>query len=73
VTENKIKGHGEYEEIVEAQFLEKVTKSKLAICHFYHRDFERCKIVDMHLRKIAQMHVETKFIYLDAEKSPFFI
>lgn len=27
----------------------------------------------MHLREIAKTHVEAKFIYLNAEKSPFFI
>ena len=43
------------------------------VCHFYHKDFERCKIVDMHLRNIAKQHTEAKFIYLDAEKTPFFV
>lgn len=50
-----------------------VTNSKFAICHFYHKDFERCKIVDMHLREIARNHTETKIVYLNAEKAPFFI
>ena len=71
--ENLVKGHGQYTEIVESEFLPSVTKSKFSICHFYHKDFERCKIVDMHLRKIAQFHTEAKFLYLDAEKAPFFI
>jgi len=43
------------------------------VVHFYHKEFERCKIVDMHLRKISAIHKETRFVYLDAEKSPFFI
>ena len=34
--ENKIKGHGAYQEIVESEFLDTVTKSKLSIVHFYH-------------------------------------
>ena len=50
-----------------------VTGSKQVICHFYHKDFERCKIVDMHLRNIAKTHPEAKFIYLNAEHSPFFV
>jgi thioredoxin-like negative regulator of GroEL len=50
-----------------------VTGSKYVVCHFYHKDFERCKIVDMHLRNIARQHAEAKFIYLDAEKTPFFV
>jgi len=68
-----IKGHGQYTEIVESEFLPNVTGSKFVICHFYHKDFERCKIVDMHLRNIAKQHTEAKIIYLDAEKSPFFV
>jgi hypothetical protein len=43
------------------------------IVHFYHKDFERCKIVDHHLREIAKAHIEAKFLYLNAEKAPFFI
>ncbi len=51
--ENKIKGHGNYTEIKEEEFLPNVTGSKFVVVHFYHKDFERCKIVDMHLRNIA--------------------
>jgi thioredoxin-like negative regulator of GroEL len=43
------------------------------ICHFYHKDFERCKIVDHHLRMIAREHPEARFIYLNAEFAPFFV
>lgn len=41
--ENIAKGHGQYEEIVEENFLKEVLKSKFVICHFYHDGFERCK------------------------------
>ncbi len=51
--ENMSKGHGQYTEIVEEEFLKYVTASKFVVCHFYHKDFERCKIIDMHLRQIA--------------------
>ncbi len=71
--DNMVKGHGKYTEITEQEFLKSVTGSQNVICHFYHNDFQRCKIVDMHLRKIAAEHTEAKFIYLNAEKSPFFI
>ncbi|CDW72684.1 phosducin-like protein 3 isoform 1 [Stylonychia lemnae] len=71
--ENLIKGHGQYTEIKEDEFLANVTKSKFVVCHFYHKDFERCKIVDMHLRNIARNHVEARFLYLNAEQAPFFI
>merc|ERR1712224_757978 len=71
--EMKTKGHGEYEEIVETEFLKKVTGSNLVVCHFYHKEFERCKIVDMHLGKLAKRCFGTKFMKLNVEKSPFFV
>ena len=54
-------------------FLPQVTKTQYVVCAFFHKDFERCKIIDMHLQKIAPQHTETRFIKLDAEKAPFFV
>ena len=71
--ENKAKGHGQYTEINESEFLPNVTKSKFCVVHFYHPDFERCKIVDHHLKIISQQHPEAKFMTMNAEKSPFFV
>ena len=71
--ENLGKGHGSYREIVQDQFLTEVTSSYRVVCHFYHRDFQRCTIIDHHLQKLAQRHVETKFIKINAEKAPFFV
>jgi len=65
--------YGEYTEIVEQEFLNYVTKAEYSVCHFYHKDFERCKIIDKHLQVIAPEHKECKFLKLDAEKSPFFV
>ena len=70
---NKTLGHGQYDEITEEQFLPTVTKTTYVVCAFYHQDFERCKIIDMHLQKIAPVHTETRFVKLDAEKAPFFV
>ena len=70
---NKILGHGTYSEIVEEEFLPTVTKTQYVIVHFFHKDFERCKIIDMHLKKIAPEHIETRFVSMDAERAPFFI
>merc|ERR1719235_697327 len=69
------KGHGEYEEIQEEDFLKTVTSSYRCIVHFYHQNFERTKILDMHLRKLVQSKkmLGTKFCKLDAEKAPFFV
>ncbi len=68
-----MKGHGVYSEIEEEQFLKVVTKSEFTAVHFYHKDFERCKIMDKHLHEVAYNHPEAKFVKLDAEKAPFFI
>ena len=71
--EDMANGHGKYSEISEDQFLPVVTKTRFVILHFYHKDFERCKIVDMHLSQIAKQHTETHFVKIDAEKCPFFV
>ncbi|ONI05506.1 hypothetical protein PRUPE_5G010500 [Prunus persica] len=51
----------------EGDFLGEVTGTEKAICHFYHQEFYRCKIMDKHLKTLASKHVDTKFIKLDAE------
>lgn len=45
--ELRARGHGEYREIMQDEFLREVTAAPLSLVHFYHRDFERCKIMDM--------------------------
>ncbi|KAI4386777.1 hypothetical protein MLD38_004679 [Melastoma candidum] len=71
--ELKNHGHGEYREITEGDFLGEVTGSEKVICHFYHKEFYRCKIMDKHLKSLAPIHVDAKFIKLDAENAPFFV
>jgi len=66
-------GHGEYSEIEEEAFLKTVTASPRAVVHFYHKNFEKCKIMDMHLRKCAKKFFGTRFVKLDSEKAPFFV
>ena len=64
--------YGQYREIIETEFLDTMLKNKRVVCHFYHNDFERCKIMDKHLVKIASEHPETLFVKINAEKTPFF-
>ncbi|KAK6101812.1 Thioredoxin domain-containing protein 9 [Brugia pahangi] len=65
-------GHGAYEEIPdERNFFDVVKKSAKVVCHFYLPTTERCKIFNKHLEKIAAKHLETRFIYANAEKFPF--
>jgi len=65
--------YGEYTEILESEFLPYVTKAEYSAVHFFHKDFERCKIIDKHIQIIAPQHKECKFLKLDAEKAPFFV
>jgi len=71
--EQKGKGHGELCTISEDEFLPECTSSHWVVAHFFHRDFERCKIMDHHLKIIAKLHLSCKFVRIDAEKAPFFV
>ena len=63
--------YGNYTEIIETEFLDTMLKNDKVVCHFYHKDFERCKIIDKHLQIIAQSHRETLFVKINAEKTLF--
>lgn len=72
--EHKALGHGEVRTIMQDDFLTECTgKSEYVAVHFFHKEFERCKIMDHHLKIIAPMHLSCKFLRIDAEKCPFFI
>ncbi|GAQ91287.1 hypothetical protein KFL_007590010 [Klebsormidium nitens] len=65
------KGHGDYREIpTEKDFFSESKSSERVVCHFYRENWP-CKVVDKHLSILAKEHLETKFVKLDAEKSPF--
>ena len=68
----KTEKYGRYTEIIETEFLDTMLKNDKVVCHFYHKDFERCKIIDKHLQIISQEHRETLFVKINAEKTPFF-
>jgi thiol-disulfide isomerase/thioredoxin len=71
----KAKGHGTYDLITQSEFLPIVTSSDHPHCiiHFFHDDFERCKIVDKHLALLAPQYLPVKFARIDAKKTPFFV
>jgi len=70
---NIAKGHGEVTSISQDEFLPLVTGSARCVVHFYHRQFERCQVVDARLRTLAPLHPEARFARIDAEKAPFFV
>ncbi|KAL7607809.1 thioredoxin domain-containing protein 9 homolog [Lactuca sativa] len=64
-------GHGDYSEIFsEKDFFTIVKASDRVVCHFYRENWP-CKVVDKHLGILAKQHIETRFIKIQAEKSPF--
>ncbi|GAV73738.1 Thioredoxin domain-containing protein [Cephalotus follicularis] len=64
-------GHGDYSDIpVEKDFFSIVKASDRVVCHFY-RDNWPCKVMDKHLSILAKQHIETRFVKMHAEKSPF--
>lgn len=67
-----MQGHGTYTELAdEKEFFEISKKSPNIVCHFFRDSTERCRIVDMHLKILAEKHLEAKFCKVNAEKSPF--
>ena len=67
------KGHGELTDISEGEFLEVVTKTERVVCHFFHKDFERCKIMNKHLKILAPKYFTTRFCKLHGPDAPFFV
>ncbi|VFQ93841.1 unnamed protein product [Cuscuta campestris] len=64
-------GHGEYSEIMaEKDFFSVVKASERVVCHFYRENWP-CKVVDKHMRILAERHMETRYVKIHAEKSPF--
>ncbi|KAL8156159.1 hypothetical protein AgCh_001312 [Apium graveolens] len=64
-------GHGDYSEIyVEKEFFSVVKTSDRVVCHFYRENWP-CKVMDKHLSTLAKQHIGTRFVKINAEKSPF--
>lgn len=70
---NKAKGHGQVTYITQDEFLPTVLGSTRCVIHFFHKEFERCQVVDERLKVLAPLHLETRFARIDAEKAPFFV
>jgi len=72
VSEWKQNGHGEYSAIPDQKtFFDVTKKSNCVVVHFYRNCTPRCDIFDMHFKILAAKHLETRFVKIDAEKSPF--
>ena len=72
--EHRALGHGELRTIAQDDFLpECAGSSEWVAVHFFHDEFERCKILDHHLKLVAPLHLSCKFLRVDAQKAPFFV
>jgi len=71
--EKLAKGHGHYDEMDEKDALKMAIKTQNVIVHFYADDFERCRVVDEHLKKLAVKHTDARFVRCNARKSPFLV
>ncbi|GET89874.1 hypothetical protein, conserved [Leishmania tarentolae] len=71
------KQHGEYREISQDDFFNIVVREKGGserVCvHFYHNDFETCKVMDRRLSELSRTLLAVKFVKIDAERSPFLV
>lgn len=71
------KQHGTYREIGQDDFFATVVRDKggseKAVVHFYHADFERCKIMDRHVGDIARADMSTKYVKVNVAASPFLV
>eukprot|EP00499_Haloplacidia_sp_CaronLabIsolate_P006214 CAMPEP_0196781756 /NCGR_PEP_ID=MMETSP1104-20130614/10305_1 /TAXON_ID=33652 /ORGANISM="Cafeteria sp., Strain Caron Lab Isolate" /LENGTH=182 /DNA_ID=CAMNT_0042151985 /DNA_START=21 /DNA_END=569 /DNA_ORIENTATION=+ len=70
----RMKGHGRYTEVTdEKSFFAEAKQSERVVAHFYRPSTWRCEIVDKHLSELCVKHVETKFIKVNVEKTPFLV
>jgi thiol-disulfide isomerase/thioredoxin len=71
------KMHGTYREIGQDDFFGTVVREKggseRVAVHFYHHDFEKCKVMDRHLADIAGKLMSVRFVKVDVAKAPFLV
>lgn len=67
------KGHGTFEEVSEASFLDISTSTDKVVAHFSHPEFERCKIMEKHLRTLSSKYFDTRFVQVSVQNAPFLV
>jgi len=66
--------HGKYTELIdEPEVIRTSANEKLCVIHFYHRNFQRCKIMDKHLEELAPRYFDTRFIRVFVENVPWLV
>lgn len=64
---------GEYKEVNEDEFFKITTNAKVCVCHFFHKDFFTCKIIDKHLEKIAYDNNDIIIFKIDVDCASFLV
>lgn len=71
------KQHGEFREIAQDDFFNVVVREKggsdQVAVHFYHKDFEHCKVMDRRLSELSREALSVRFVKIDAEKALFLV
>jgi hypothetical protein len=62
-----------YTFINEKELMNTITTIKNCVVHFGHKDFKKCRIMDTHLQKIAEKHVQTRFCKINVEDCSFLV
>ncbi|KAF8517805.1 thioredoxin-like protein [Gautieria morchelliformis] len=66
--------HGIYTEILDEKEVIRVSANEArCVVHFYHRNFQRCKIMDKHLEELAPRYFSTRFIRVFVESVPWLV
>ena len=67
-------GYGTYIDVKDEKVLLEITTSyKKCVVHFHKSDFNRCRIMDDHLRIIAEQHLEARIVKINVENAPFLV
>eukprot|EP00123_Amoebidium_parasiticum_P001406 comp12482_c0_seq1/m.7429 comp12482_c0_seq1/g.7429 ORF comp12482_c0_seq1/g.7429 comp12482_c0_seq1/m.7429 type:complete len:201 (-) comp12482_c0_seq1:548-1150(-) len=66
--------HGRLTEINnEKEFFDAAKKSRRIVVLFFRPGSEVCDVMSQHCQRLAENHTETRFIKVNAEKSPFLV
>ena len=67
-------GYGTFLDIKDEKVLLEITTSHpRCIVHFHKTDFNRCRIMDGHLKTIAEEHLEARVVKINVENAPFLV
>ncbi|WWD03476.1 hypothetical protein V865_001528 [Kwoniella europaea PYCC6329] len=57
----------------EKSLIERMSKERYCLLHFFHNDFSRCKIMDQKLSDLAPSHPHTLFLRASVSDVPFLV